>query len=630
MNFFEEQEKARKRSGLLVFYFILGVCAIVAAIYLAVAFGLKMGHVKIAWTRGLFEPGLFAAVAGASLLIILSATLWKSSQMGGKKSGERVALLMGGQLVPSGTSDPYQRRLLNVVEEMAIASGSPVPPVYILEDDSINAFAAGQSASDAVIAVTRGTMTMLSREELQGVVAHEFSHIFNGDMRLNLRLVGIVFGILVISLIGMQMLRLLRFSGRSRSDKGGGYVVFFIVLVGIVFMVVGWIGHIFSSLIQMAVSRQREYLADASAVQFTRNPNGIAGALKKIGGFAQGSVMTEARANEIAHLFFANGIKSSFSALFSTHPPLVNRIRKIDPEFDGKFPDVKNPAPPAKDKAPGQAAGFASAASSSAGIVSSVASPTARHLKYAGQINAGIPESLSAASSDPYSSRLTILGLLLDPDEKVRSVQTELLAKKLDKASFFEFRRILPDLLKLKQTEKLPLAAKCLPSLRSLSPVQASGFRKLAEELILADAKVSMFEFCVRRMLSTIRPSGPTVVRSGKNLETLAAKLLSAVAWAGASHDRGKAGAAFQSGAKELKGIWPGIALRDEKDISAAELDVCLDSLMAKPPATRMQFFIACVQCVVSDEKTTPEEAELIRAMAVSLEIPLPPMLDAA
>jgi len=241
-----------------------------------------------------------------------------------------VAELLDGRLINSSARDANERKLLNVVEEMAIASGVPVPQVYVMnEEPGINAFAAGHSSGDAVIGVTRGCMTLLSRDELQGVIGHEFSHVLNGDMRLNLRLIGLIFGILCLTIIGRILIRT-----RGRKNP--------LPLLGIALIVIGWAGVVFGRLIQAAVSRQREVLADASAVQFTRNPAGLAGALKKIGGLAEGSHLKSPHAEEASHLFFANGMGESIFS-FATHPPLVERIRALDPSFDGKFPTIVIP-----------------------------------------------------------------------------------------------------------------------------------------------------------------------------------------------------------------------------------------------------------------------------------------------
>ena len=328
---------------------------------------------------------------------------------------------MGGTLVPADASDPLRRRLRNVVEEMAIASGVPVPEIYVLEEESgINAFAAGYAPGDAAVAVTRGALELLDRDELQGVIAHEFSHILNGDMRLNIRLMGVLFGILVLSLIGRMIVRGGHYSsvGSSRRGKGSGAIM----LIGVGLAILGWVGVFFARMIKAAVSRQREYLADASAVQFTRQPSGIANALKKIGGYSEASYIREADPEEISHMLFGTGRR--FSGLFATHPPLTERIKAIDPSFnESDYPVVKprsfsdtmaEDAPPAM-VAPGDAAAMASiAADLPDTVVESAGNPDPEHVAYAQQLRASIPESLYDAAHSIELAFLLVVALIIE------------------------------------------------------------------------------------------------------------------------------------------------------------------------------------------------------------------------
>ncbi|HYP16654.1 MAG TPA: M48 family metallopeptidase, partial [Opitutus sp.] len=349
MDFFEAQARAKKRTSRLVLLFALAVLGTIAASYAAAVFGMHFVEQQrnaqagyAAFSAGpatLWQPKLFLGISSAVLAVVSLASLAKWSQF--SAGGSAVAESVGGRRVDPHTADLRERRLLNVVEEMAIASGTPVPAVYILDDEpAINAFAAGLTTSDAVVAVTRGTLEKLNRDELQGVVGHEFSHILNGDMRLNLRLTALVFGILVLGLVGRGVLwsmRHARTGSSSRGNKNSGGILLAIFFVGLALFVIGYFGYFFGRLIQAAVSRQREFLADASAVQFTRNPLGLTGALKKIGGYALGSSLQTSKAGAIGHFFFAQSFRSGLLGLWSTHPPLTERIRAIDPQFDGKM-----------------------------------------------------------------------------------------------------------------------------------------------------------------------------------------------------------------------------------------------------------------------------------------------------
>ena len=313
MDFFEHQERARRKTLLLVVYFVLAIVGVILTVYLAaigiLAFTQVRRELPIKW----WMPELFAVATGATLLVVFFGSVYKIATIG--SGGENVALSLGGKKLPSNTSTLAERILLNVVEEMALASGTPVPPVYLLDEEGINAFAAGTSPQNAVIGITRGAIETLSRDELQGVIAHEFSHILNGDMRLNIRLMGWLYGISVIAMIGYLIVRTLphgRSSNSSSNKKDGGLVA--LMLGGVALIAIGYVGVFFAQLIKAAVSRQREFLADSSAVQFTRNPSGIAGALKKIGGWKDSSQIRSPMAEESSHMFFANGLVSSLFA----------------------------------------------------------------------------------------------------------------------------------------------------------------------------------------------------------------------------------------------------------------------------------------------------------------------------
>ena len=447
MDFFEHQAVARRNTGILVFYFCLAVMLIVAGTYLASAVIFNVAQSRSDPRSGspleLWDPTLCLCVAGITLTVIALGSLYKTLEL--RSGGAAVAETLGGRLIDSSTRDLDKRIVLNVVEEMAIASGTPVPPVYLLDEEKgLNAFAAGYSPDDAVIGVTRGCVQYLSRDELQGVIAHEFSHILNGDMRLNIRLIGIVHGILVIALTGYVLIRMLGSSSRhsrSSSDRGkGGGALAAIFLFGLALCVIGYVGVFFGRLIKSAVSRQREFLADSSAVQFTRSPDGIAGALKKIGGLARGARVESPRAEQISHMFFGNALKASFLNAMSTHPPLDVRIQRIEPSFDGKYPKVArlrrtkadlHPTRPEVDRQAQAIQGRKAAASSvgrrrhsfpfePAQAIGGVGSPNLQHFTYAAALIASMPEPMVEAARESFGARAVIYGLLLDDDPQMR------------------------------------------------------------------------------------------------------------------------------------------------------------------------------------------------------------------
>jgi len=341
MDFFAQQDNARKQTGIMLVYFGGAVASTILLVYLLPvlvwnATQSRYGSPEVARQLHWWHPDIFALVCGVTLVVVLCGALFKISQLR-RGGGEGVAAMLGGRQIYPDTADFFEKRLRNVVEEMAIASGVPVPPVYVMErENGINAFAAGFTPSDSVVAVTYGTMTGLTRDELQGVIAHEFSHILNNDMRMNINLMAIIHGLIVIGLLGRIILEFSARGSRHRS-KDSGQIVVFLIASGIILWIVGSCGMFFAKLIKASISRSRERLADASAVQFTRNAAGLANALKKIGGLSQGSRIANPNAEQASHMFFGKGTKGS---LFSTHPPLSERVQWLEPTFDGNFPTV--------------------------------------------------------------------------------------------------------------------------------------------------------------------------------------------------------------------------------------------------------------------------------------------------
>lgn len=327
MEFYEAQDRARRKTRLLVVLFCLAVLAIIMIVYLVVDALVGPGP-------GIrFDAGLFGLVAGGVIVLVGTGSGVRTHQL--RRGGSAVAELLGGRRVDPGMSDPGERRLVNVVEEMALASGIPVPAIYVLDnEEGINAFAAGHTPEDAAVTVTRGALEALNRDELQGVIGHEFSHIFNGDMRINVRLMGLLFGLLLLAVAGRILLGVRPVGGQRRGGDGR------VALIGVVLILVGFIGVFFGRIIQAAVSRQREYLADAASVQFTRNPRGLAGALRKIRDSVEaggpGGRVWNAHAEEANHFFFVRGVGGLLTGLFATHPPLEERIRRLEPGVSGE------------------------------------------------------------------------------------------------------------------------------------------------------------------------------------------------------------------------------------------------------------------------------------------------------
>ena len=644
MDFFASQDAARKKTSLLLFYFALAVFFIIVAIYLAVSFffvyqGSKTGQLSL---TSIWDFELFGSISAVTILVVICGSLYKISIL--RSGGARVAEMLGGKLIPVSTNNFLEKRFLNIVEEMAIASGVPVPPVYLMEKEkSINAFAAGFRPDDAVIGITRGSLETLNRDELQGVVAHEFSHILNGDMWLDLKLVGFLHGILLIALIGRSILR---GSSRNRNSKNSGGAALF----GLVLVLLGYIGVLFGKLIKSAVSRQREYLADASAVQFTRNPYGLAGALKKIGGLAAGSLVDHSKAEEISHMFFSNGLKASWIGLFSTHPPLADRITRLEPAFNGNFPKVLRSQvhEPGEDKIdmaqktvkvkqpfeqmPKGAAVIALAilASDPKNITRDIGTPLREHMEYARQLLDSLPTQVREAASDPFGARAVIYGLLLDPDEAVRSQQVEQLKNAADQAVFETTKSIFPLMSSLEEEMRLPLMDLAMPSLRSLSLDQFRRFEENISSLVRIDKRVSLFEFTlqhviVRRLERNFitPPRSITEIDSIRDVADEISCILSLLANLG--HESGEASQAFSGAAATFNR--PGSTLhymtrKACKDIRLADI---LNRLANLSPKVKQSLITACFQCLVHDKQITMKEAEFFRLLVYALDTPLPP-----
>lgn len=333
VNFFEHQQQARRNTLLLVFLFVLAFILIIGLVVGVAAMlmgGVTQAQANAAYTVEWKPLAIIAAAVGGAILLIM---LFKWVSL--KPGGHVVAEQLGGVRIAPDSQDPVQRRVLNVVEEMAIAANMPVPAVYILPNEAgINAFAAGYETKDAAIGLTQGSIETFSREELQAVVAHEFSHILNGDMRLNIRLIAALAGILALAHFGRILLYSARFRSRGRNNNNA------LPLLGIALLIIGGVGVFFGNIIKAAVSRQREYLADAAAVQFTRNPESLSGALQQIGARQEGSRIQHQNADEVAHLFFGQALSKWFS-LMATHPPLDKRIKRIQPLWNGKYPQPR-------------------------------------------------------------------------------------------------------------------------------------------------------------------------------------------------------------------------------------------------------------------------------------------------
>ncbi len=637
MDFFSTQDQARLKTRNLVGLFGLAVVLVVLSVWVAVElifFGLGSKFESMAQEGPWFDPERFFVVVAATLIVIVTGSLYKSLAL--KEGGAAVARMLGGTPIDPNTRDAAQRRLLNIVEEMAIASGLPVPTVYLLKDEeAINAFAAGLTTSDAVVAVTDGTMRKLSRDELQGVIAHEFSHILNGDMRLNLRLMGLLHGILVIALIGYWILRSMRFSGGGRKKGGAGAILLFALAL----LVVGYVGVFFGRWIKSAVSRQREFLADASAVQFTRNPAGLAGALKKIGVRKDGSTLKSPNAEQASHLFFGEGVGKTFFQMFSTHPPLEERIRRLEPDFTGSFEVT---ATGLEEELPGAVSQLSTGPTpldarsrdrrplDPARVAADVGTVGADHLRYGQRLLANVGNELTDHVHEPSSARAIVFCLLLDARPAVRTVQIEALERGSEPVVLSEREKLQPLVDQAPREMRLPLVDLALPALRRLSPAQFKEFNQTVRTLVSADGRIGLFEFTLhavllRHLAPHFQPARSQAIehRSPSELAEPLAVVLSAFASYGHA-DPQMAIQAFARGAAELQ---MALGYQAEAEAELARVDRSLRILRTAAPAIKRQVVAAAAATVAYDHMVTVDEGELLRAVADTLDCPMPPFL---
>ncbi|HWS77832.1 MAG TPA: M48 family metallopeptidase, partial [Thermomonas sp.] len=626
MNFFERQAAARRTSSRLVLLFALAVIGIVAAVDL------------VAWvaTRSV---GVLVFTTVATLAVIGVGSMYRIASLRG--GGEPIALQMGGVPVAEDTNDPNLRRLRNVVEEIAIASGVPVPKIYVLEHEAaINAFAAGYSTSDAVVAVTRGALDRLNRDELQGVVAHEFSHILNGDMRLNIRLIGLLFGILMIGLIGRKILTHGRFGGRN---KGAG------ALLGaaLVAMVVGYVGLFFGRMIKAGVSRSREVLADASAVQFTRQTQGLSGALKKIGGLHEGARLNDrGDAEEVSHMLFGDGV--GFSGLFATHPPLLQRIQALEPGFRGEELErlqsrwLASPPSGLDEDVHMGLDGHVGARLPGAWqelsvtppmVAAQVAAPAADDYSRADTIVSTLPEALRDLAAKRDAVVPMMLALLLAGDEAVAARQHAEIAARLGADAADYATRIHEQLVAdLHPMLRLPLASLAFPVLRLRPRPELDAFMDSVFAVVNADGEVSLFEYCLGRLLTVqVRESlDPSrYARFGRrkpgSVRDEFATLLAVVAQAGHG-DVASARRAYLAG---LQRVLPRDHLPYAPPANGVQaLDAVWEPLDALDPLAKQAMVEAVTAAASHDGRISVAEAELLRTICGVLHCPLPPMLE--
>ena len=655
MDFFSRQAAARSQTRWLVIGFILSLLAVALALDLVLFTFLASSR---AHAVDIDPLGFAAQNPGAAIfstLLVMGvlglASLYKSVELRG--GGGVVARSLGGVLVDPDTRDLQRKRLLNVVSEMAIASGVPMPEVYVLEQEAaINAFAAGHTPANAAVTVTQGALDRLNRDQLQGVIGHEFSHILNGDMRLNVQLMGWVFGLFVVGLIGRLILN---FSPRDRRNNNNA-----IVVLGLAVMVLGYVGMFFGRVLQAAVSRQRERLADASGVQFTRNPQGLKEALIRIAAVPEGSALAAPQAEQAAHMFFADGV----SRVFATHPPLLERIRELDPQFDeseiarvaaqmqSEDAMAVNVSGGAQTSAAG--AGWpgtarpASADAAAAGFASGLASATPREASLApgpGAAFAGISaltgsmaayqaqQALPAAVREfqsPGRAQAFVVALLLSKEPAVRQRQFALLGQKLSPGNFTFIQQIAPTVDSIDPMQRLPALQQVFPGLRRLPVPQRKALAALANDLIYADARIDAFEFSLAKLLETLLHDEleARVPHGTVNLEAAEQEihvLFASLAQLGAQNEH-DARIAYEAGMTVV------LPMRSPEYTPLSDwsrqLSAALPRLEQLEPFAKKRLIDGLVKTITTDDVMTEAESELLRTVCALLHCSLPPLLN--
>lgn len=684
MDFQTHQDEAKQGTFKLVLLFSAGVVAIIALVSALLT-------VVLAYTTSEIDPlAAIAIAAPATLLGVGGASLAKSAQIksGG---GSYVATSMGGRSVDFNTLDPAEKQLSNVVEEIAIASGMAVPAVFVLDNEpGINAFAAGWSPDNSAIGVTRGALQHLTRAELQGVIAHEFAHIRNGDTKIKTRIIGWVFGIAILTVLGRILLESIWFAPRRRqsNNKDDNGIVFAMMAAGIGLLIIGSVGTLFARMIQAAVSRQRELLADASAVQFTRNPDGLGEALSKIGGMAGENKIRSAHAVEAGHLFFSSPMTSAFA----THPPLKTRISRLMPSWDGTFhepaPEVASPVQaPNQDHAagwgtnsgqmlPGQAglpgmsankalpfdpaillggimaSGRTSPAESSPNVAPpqdlsgphDMSAPQAAgaqsyqpphfdgpnddHISYARELLARIPEETQNYLHTRGGAVASVLGLLVsdEPVQREKDLAYAASATGLEPSYLEAASQVIS---KLDRPLQLPAIDIALHSIRETPWEFQETLRHTVLTIESSHPQQDLFRWMLRRVmlrhLDDQRDTGSSKHDlKFENLEAEAITVLAAIAWFNSS------GIEWAPGAFTAALVACNLAPRDlpaVDTLSVAEVDTALDRLSRLTLAGRKTFVTGAMAIVAHDATTTADEAELIRVVADAVRLPVPPLL---
>ena len=656
MNFYIAQDKARQKTKWLVLFYLfalllLTIVSTIALMLLMPLFGVQgLPDFSADFWSSLFSEKHSNTFLGVGAFILGGAFI--SSYIESRhlaKGGSVVAAGLGGVKISASTTDFNERKALNVVTEMAIASGMPVPDVYLLKNETgINAFAAGMMPSDAVIGLTQGAIDKLTRAQLQGVVGHEFSHILNGDMRLNLRIIMLLHGVAFIALLGRILTptsnqRNGRYH-RSSSSKGKGRGV--IIIVGILLRLIGWLGVLLGKIVKAAVSRQREFLADASSVQFTRNPSAIGDALKVIGSPSQTTRIQKTDISEVSHLFFGQAFRTHFNFIFATHPPIEQRIRRLEPHWDGLF--LKPLTTPTIEPVHETSAKLEPVTTSESLAMLMAAGITIEHLSVAAQKKL---EYLMDHSKEPLEAMALVIVVLMSDaiegfkvtkpeacEESVVEVNAESSSEPLmnrlfttcDIAGLAQAVKLQQERLRSIDLEnRLPLIEIAMPALKEMSLPQYKHFQSCLLAVMDLDQQQTIYEQSVYQLISryldvhfALAPPIKVRYKKAKQVSIEIQLVISLLAYYG--HDSNSPDLVKQAFEKGMQLIdLPDATLLDATpsnqglfQTATQKLAYCSDELKA----TILKGLMACIE---HDGKVADIERELILAIAATLEVPI-------
>lgn len=642
MNFFEHQDQARRNTTKLLLLFGLSIAVMIAAFYGVAIAILSTQATPALGGLILWRPGVLFWVTSGTLAFMVVGSSTKLAQL--SQGGHSLAKGLGGRELNPLTDDPDEQRLINVVSEMALASGTPIPAVYLLDNEpGINAFAAGFTADKAVIGVTRGCLDQLSRDELQGVIGHEFSHILNGDMGLNLKLIGVIHGLLLIYIAGRLVLRLSYYDGssrRSKDDKGAGAVL----AAALAMVVIGYLGVLCGRLIKSAVSREREFLADASAVQFTRNPEGLTGALRKIGQLSAGSTMVSPMAETASHLLFgeANNNLSFLGGWFATHPPLGERLRRL-----GQVPIPQGVSPlsagasviaPDESLVMGLHGGTTTAVQQETAAIASpaprqfmtaIGTVDGRRLDQVRSLLNELPAEIKAALQDPNAATEVVYALLVRTKPALQTQQIEYLSNTYGPDCRGRVGQIYNRVRALKPGQDLLLLEALVPALQQLDPDTGRKFSQTAQALSQPGGRLLLSNYPLQLILRKRLSGGSGQTATITAMADLWGDALIVLALlARVGHTRPEdALYAFKLGLSQLPGAKTQPSPHQLPPVNSADINASLSRLEQAVPKLKQTIVDACAHTVLADNDVTPAEMGLLRAVVITLDCPAPPFL---